>query len=436
MFRAEGSTLIAVWWAAAKGGSSGFLAFILAGIALALLPLLAYVNRGTVVLLIIVAVAGSWSLVRNRTFPWPLGRGITIAVLAFIAWGALSRWWEATPGLALPRTGQIAALIGAGIVALAAASRLDGAGRRWVAWCLTAAMLVFFAVILVDLLSKGAIDDFVMRLRGQAPSKFHVLSHFKIGISVFGILLAPLLVWYWRQRNWAAVVVLPLGLAGCGLVVGSNTGLVAAILAGLILPLASCRRRLVAAGLAVVLAAGFLATPVVIANMPPLFELAGKTRFLPNSMFHRFAIWKFTSERIAEHPVIGWGLDASRELPGGNSYVKLPAWGGDVVMDVEGLALPLHPHNLFLQVWVEIGGVGALIMLAGALILVSRLSRSPRSGPAGLAMLAGALVVGASSFGAWQAWWLACQWLFAVYCVALTGDDGDSRPIRSNSAAA
>ncbi|WP_009871205.1 O-antigen ligase family protein [Paramagnetospirillum magnetotacticum] len=428
--------MMAECWSALKGGTQGFMAFILFGIALAMIPLLAYVNRGTVVLLIIVAVAGLWSLLRSGTFSWPLGRGIAIAFMVFIVWGGLSRWWEVTPGLALPRAGQIAALIGAGIISLAAASHLNAAGRRWVAWGLTAAMVVFFAVILADLLSRGAVDDFVMRLRGQPPSKFHVMSHFKIGISIFGILLAPLLVWYWRQRNWAAVVLLPLALVGCGVVVGSNTGLVAFALAGLVLAVASWRRKPVAAILAVVLAAGFLVTPVVIANMPPLFELAAKTRFLPNSMFHRFAIWKFTSERIAERPVLGWGLDGSRELPGGNSYLKLPAWGGDVVMDVEGLALPLHPHNLFLQVWVEIGGVGALIMLAGALVLVMRLSRSARSGPAGLAMLAGALVVGASSFGAWQAWWLACQWLFAVYCVALTGDDEAKSPMRSNSAAA
>jgi exopolysaccharide production protein ExoQ len=436
MFRTEGSKLIAVWWGALRGGTPGFMAFILSGIALAFMPLLAYVNRGTVVLLIIVAVAGLWNLVRNRTFSWPLGRGVSLAALAFIVWGGFSTLWAASPGLALPRAGQIGALAGAGILALLTASRLDNTGRRWVARCLSVAMLVFFAVILADMLSKGAVDNFVMRLRGQPQSKIHVLSHFKIGISVFGILLAPLLVWYWRQRNWAAVVVLPLGLAVCGQVVGSNTGVVAAILAGFILALALWRLRLAAAGLALVLAAGFLATPLVIANMPPLFELAAKTRFLPNSMFHRFAIWKFTVERVAERPVLGWGLDASRELPGGDSYLKLPAWGGDVVMDVEGLALPLHPHNLFLQVWVELGGIGALIMLAGALVLVSRLSRSPRTGPVGLAMLAGALVVGASSFGAWQAWWLACQWLFAVYCVALAGDGGDSLPMRSNSAAA
>src|SRR5262249_19741940 len=35
------------------------------------------------------------------------------------------------------------------------------------------------------------------------------------------------------------------------------------------------------------------------------------------SVTHRMLIWRFVSDRIAERPVLGWGLNSSRAIPGG-----------------------------------------------------------------------------------------------------------------------
>ncbi|MGE0533281.1 MAG: O-antigen ligase domain-containing protein, partial [Hyphomonadaceae bacterium] len=81
------------------------------------------------------------------------------------------------------------------------------------------------------------------------------------------------------------------------------------------------------------------------------------------------------------------------------------ALGGETVP-----LLPLHPHNLSLQLWLETGVIGAALVAAA---LIWGAVRSARRSLARVdaAALAGALAAGALiahfSYGAWQEWWVA-----------------------------
>ena len=97
--------------------------------------------------------------------------------------------------------------------------------------------------------------------------------------------------------------------------------------------------------LAVVMLAGILAAPPILAVTGTGNELPVISQDAPslsNSIKHRFLIWQFVLNKIAAHPVLGYGFDSSRHLPGGDA----PAMNGQSV-------LPLHPHNGILQVWLE-----------------------------------------------------------------------------------
>jgi len=110
---------------------------------------------------------------------------------------------------------------------------------------------------------------------------------------------------------------------------------------------------------------------------------------LPESWSARLDIWTFVASQAAEHPLRGWGADASRTF---------------------GDAIPLHPHNAALQIWLELGAPGAA--LAGALIgwitacLAVMARTHPAHAAAGAAALTAYLVIGAVSFGVWQEWWV------------------------------
>ena len=67
-----------------------------------------------------------------------------------------------------------------------------------------------------------------------------------------------------------------------------------------------------------------------------------------------------------------------------------------------------HPHHSFLQVWAELGIVGATLA-ALVLVLTLRALSAWRTVPrsAALALLACAGIVAFVEHGAWQAWWTA-----------------------------
>ena len=125
---------------------------------------------------------------------------------------------------------------------------------------------------------------------------------------------------------------------------------------------------------------------------------AGTTLHLPLSWSERMGYWTYATARIAEHPLRGWGLDASRTF---------------------GPNIGLHPHNGAIQVWLELGVLGAgLVALAWAVGL-RRLARDSRdlvtAATAGSAAVY--LFFGAVSFGIWQEWWLAVG---ALVCIIAT----------------
>src|SRR5207244_777034 len=112
---------------------------------------------------------------------------------------------------------------------------------------------------------------------------------------------------------------------------------------------------------------GFVVLAVALPFCPPAREdvlaLADAMPSLRTSALHRLIIWRFATDHIAERPVLGWGMDASRELPGGKTsvrdYLDLPP---SIVL--EGSVMPLHPHDAILQWWVELGIIGAVLGVA------------------------------------------------------------------------
>ena len=100
--------------------------------------------------------------------------------------------------------------------------------------------------------------------------------------------------------------------------------------------------------------AGVWVTPLVAA----LFPLEAATAMLgglPDSWVQRLHIWSRAGAEIAAHP-FGGGVEYARAI----SRPIVP-------VEINGVALntmPLHPHNLFLHIWMDLGVVGALAMSA------------------------------------------------------------------------
>ena len=188
-----------------------------------------------------------------------------------------------------------------------------------------------------------------------------------------------------------------------------------------------------------------VATPALVSLLPSGDTLFRKVGFVVPSAVHRAYTWHFTADRIFEHPIRGWGMGSSRRIPGGDAIIVpatkdlrdplAPPWQetpGQSLMN-RSEYMPLHPHSVPLQVWLELGVPGALLM--GWLVLVVFLGPA-RGRTVGFpyAFRAGAatsyLVVGGLSFGAWQNWWIALGWLTAALMSMAASDEA---PIEKSS---
>jgi hypothetical protein len=150
------------------------------------------------------------------------------------------------------------------------------------------------------------------------------------------------------------------------------------------------------------LSLGTLAASILFA---PLVGLAsrmtgeGVMARLPMSWDHRLRMWDYALTRISEAPLIGKGLDSSRNFQ--ESFTTR------IGVDVPFISL--HPHNIGLQTWMEAGLIGAVLFTLAIVSLYSPLRRLTGGhawrGAAVSGLIMSVAVASAVTVGAWQFWW-------------------------------
>lgn len=346
-----------------------------------------------------VTVIAAW---RRRDWPAPPLPAIGLAI-AFLAWALASAGWSPAPGAALRTAGVIAGLAASGLwlVALARAAAAETRGRIGAA--LLVGVVLAVALLLAEALSAALLPRSLAALLWPGPRAFESF-RLNRGASLLAILVWPAALIAWRRHGALASGAL-VAAAALAVVASDSMASGLAIAAGALgggLAIMLGRRAVpIAAATVVVLV---LAAPFATA---PIRPYAGDFRYT-DSISHRASVWVFAAEKIAERPLAGWGLDASRRIPGGDAHPP--------GRDVPGLQLmPLHPHDFALQWWLELGLVGALLgaaLVAAALLAMRGWDRPSRI--AGLAAAAAALAVAGVGYGIWQAWWMATLWIIAV----------------------
>ena len=201
-----------------------------------------------------------------------------------------------------------------------------------------------------------------------------------------------------RTRGWPAVGALAgFGTLGAALLFRVDAPVVALIVSAVVFLAVRYGGPGVVRGLGVAGAASIALAPVVALVAANAGAHLGAGGIAKASWGARVGIWLVTAGHVAERPLTGWGVDGSRVFPG---------------------VIPLHPHDMALQVWLELGFAGAVLAAAFWWLVFegcARLARTDRGlGAAAAASASAYLVIGALSFGAWQEWWLALGALAAA----------------------
>lgn len=251
------------------------------------------------------------------------------------------------------------------------------------------------------------------------------------GTTIGLCLLPSLLVLLWRFHGtpgtrpkplYYAVAVIGFACLGAGgLVFG-----VSANLGALLAIIAAGTVALFRPKLALFLTAGGWAATFLLAPFAGLFlpsvEIIEAMDGAPTSWVQRLAIWRFAVDTIFSGPLqflFGGGVNYSQYLSDLGRTITLPGYPQPIPL------LPTHPHNLFLQVWLEFGLAGVLMVL-GLIWLMTRFALdrvgAARAGQglsapvmaAGVALAAGFYVLCAVDLSLWTLWRLAAP-IYGLY---------------------
>jgi len=123
------------------------------------------------------------------------------------------------------------------------------------------------------------------------------------------------------------------------------------------------------------------------------------------SIIHRLLVWEYVSNQVLEKPFLGYGIGTSR-LIGQNIILNIPNSNSEI----KG-GIPLHPHNNFLQIWLELGLIGIILL---TLLWLKALkfayfvrNKSYIMGTGISISILNIFIVSNLSFGIFQAWWLS-----------------------------
>lgn len=373
-------------------------------------PLLVLVPRGTIPLLSVAGVcaAGLVLSVGGRR-PSPALRFTAALLGCLLAWGTVSALWSVDPSRSLIVAARLAGLFAVGLVLAWAAERVKAPDR--LTFLLLVGLALGIATAAADFVTQGMLGA-PFTDRAYQPAALN-----RASVS-FAILLLPASAVLVRCDR-AILALISATLTAALIYVLAGTAAKGALLAGfsmgLLLYFWRARVARVAAVISVLI---IITSPLSLAKLAqraPLWEAADAVKL---SAGHRLLIWSFTGDRIAERPLSGWGLDASRAMPGGKDLIRPhQTW------------MPLHPHDAPLQLWLELGVLGAAVfaLLVALAWFAIAATYWPRlfAAAAGASLMA-ALMASFASYGIWEEWWLGTL-LFVMFAIIVMARVATSR---------
>ncbi len=347
-----------------------------------------------------------------------------VTLLALIGlWGAASAAWSILPWHSFEEGLRFLAISAGGLVLVATALGLDDAEREQV----RRAFVCGFCIALV-LLAAAALAHALWQplpADNAIARWLYRFTRFDRGATTVALAVWPLSLGITGQHKAAWLTALLLATLVVVFALASHAAMLCLLMGLATWPVARRLPRATAAVLGTALIAIAAILPAFPLSMGMVAHIHDAAPSLSGSIIHRLAIWHFAIDEIAQRPLLGWGLDASRSLPGGSDIIRDPR-----LPDLARLAapwMPLHPHNAVLQWRLELGLPGAALCTLAVLWLLGRLGSASTAAPVprarAMALVAGALVVALVSYGFWQAWWQCSLWITAALAVALARDE-------------
>ena len=340
---------------------------------------------------------------------WSLWLFSALAILA-----AASAAWSIDPKTTFDKYPPMVLTLACAGVLVGLARDLDRDARLALERSIVVGMVLGVGALAIERATGGLLAP----VHWTAGNANHFMNQFNRSVTILAILIWPT-VCVAARRKPVYGIALGIALFAALLTFSNDAAIVGMVSGAAAFGLVWALPKLGGRVLAAAAVASIVLSPFAIRALPPAKE-SFEEMSLPRSTYHRLLIWNFTTDRIFERPVLGWGYNSSRVIPGGKD-----------TLDSSEPALPLHPHNGALQLWLELGIGGALLGAAVAFnaaraiigMSADRLSRASAA-----ATLASAIPILLVSYGIWQSWWMCTLIVASALAIGATSraPDGNS----------
>jgi exopolysaccharide production protein ExoQ len=395
-------------------------AFIVIGFLI--LPVALFSSKAMAPLFIFLVLTLIGRRIWQKNFQISVPKLSLIAFIHLLIWAGLSQLWTFDAALSGKLLLSLLALFALGLFLIAETNSIGPTSQEKI----NSALAIGAGLAIALLIFESVTGSWLTRMgRGLTwldvinPSTggVNIEAYVKNGLALLSVLIWPVISNMWQRR-------LKVGAAAfliCTLYLiyrfSASTALIAFFTSALGVGLALYRKKFAAHLIAGVFAVLVLAMPFGVQQSigDKTLTQIGQTGYemkLPNSAINRLIIWQFATKKIIEKPLTGWGMNTARQIPGGNEKYTLTvinSAGKNQALFKE-FYVPLHTHNQAIQIWLELGAIGAIFVAVFGCLFIRKLSQK-HIDPAVFGVVISILAFNFLSFGAWQSWWIATQFL-------------------------
>lgn len=326
---------------------------------------------------------------------------ITVIERALIIWAILGCIWSISPLDSIAGTSRLILIIVLSNIILLKHNMLKikpGYFKRGVMASFIAAIIIF----LIEKYSNGAIIGYLKDI--FQPYKDHYFYLFWLdrgcaALSIFSWVPIYLAV---REGSFKKAFGIYLATILVLLISDSDASLLAAICGGIAFSFSYFYKGKLKKLISIFTIGCIFFMPAFAKLQNPEY-LAQHSMQLPFSYVHRLFIWKYAMKQSDDSRFFGKGINTSRAIEVSES--EMVEYKG-----IKMSPMPVHPHNIVIQVYLELGIIGLILFSAfiwKLLDIFSQISSQDKNyGSAIYGMFMTYLVIGMISFNMWQSWWI------------------------------
>jgi exopolysaccharide production protein ExoQ len=348
---------------------------------------------------------------KHPSFPGPFNSSI----LALAVYAVASLLWSVSFDASWPLARSLPFSLLGGVLIIHSIRKLDEDGHSFIARATLTGFLLGALLTFFELLSGFAISHAIDIVKFGGDWNGDMLGFvISIGITLLVMMMFPVCLIFWKRGQPAlAITALLFTMIMAGM--STNFAAIVAIIIGCLVFLTAYYLPNQIHKITIVITTLLiLGMPFAMQVLPDARTIGKNLPELSFSVYPRLVIWQYAANRTMESPILGHGIRTSRAMDIEQARISFLYRDNGKVKKGNTKAIPLHPHNGVIQMWLELGGLGALIGLAIILSVLRGIHKSMVS-PIHKAFLYAALFSSmclmSVSYGLWQNWWIGALWL-------------------------